>query len=230
MGVERNCNSIGVFVLGMHRSGTSSLAGMFAAGGLWIGDIARGHNYMERTDVNHINELILSRFGGTWKRPPPTVDPARVRRDSILRALRPYAGHPYWVIKDPRFLFTLDAWLPHAGAHRLVGTFRHPLAVARSLHARDDLPLEQGIALWTRYNRELVVRHRRHSFPLIRFDAGGDDYLDRFRHLCERLGIPCDQEAATRHYDARLISHDGEGSNELPCETGALLAYLVEHA
>ena len=214
----------------MHRSGTSSLAGLFAAGGLWVGDISQRHNHMERSDVNRINDLILSRFGGTWKRPPRTVDCTRVRRGRIRRALKPYASHPYWVIKDPRFLFTLDAWLPHAGAYRLVGTFRHPLAVARSLRARDDLPLEQGIALWTRYNSKLVALHRRHPFPLICFDASGDDYLDRFRSLCASLDVPCDEEAAARHYAPHLISHDGEGANGLPEETSALHAYLVEHA
>jgi hypothetical protein len=83
-----------ILVLGMHRSGTSCLARMLAAGGLasagdavrnW--DNARGH--FEMLDAVRLNEAVLAYSGGHWLSPPAEVrwtpDHAAVR-DRLLGA------------------------------------------------------------------------------------------------------------------------------------------------
>ena len=58
------------------------------------------------------------------------------------------------VIKDPRLCLTMPFWravLPTPlGA---VFVLRDPMHVARSLQARDDIPITLGLALWDRYIR-----------------------------------------------------------------------------
>ena len=78
----------------MHRSGTSCLAGMLAAGGLasagdavrnW--DNARGHH--EMLDAVRLNEAVLAHSGGHWLSPPAEVrwtDEQAAARDRLLRA------------------------------------------------------------------------------------------------------------------------------------------------
>jgi tetratricopeptide (TPR) repeat protein len=78
----------------MHRSGTSCLAGMLAAGGLasagdavrnW--DNARGH--FEMLDAVRLNEAVLAYSGGHWLSPPAEVrwtDEHAAARDRILSA------------------------------------------------------------------------------------------------------------------------------------------------
>src|SRR6476646_1918634 len=83
-----------IVVLGMHRSGTSCLAGMLAAGALasageavrnW--DNARGHH--EMLDVVRLDEAVLAHSGGHWLSAPTAVrwtDEHARARDRLLEA------------------------------------------------------------------------------------------------------------------------------------------------
>ncbi|HEY1549206.1 MAG TPA: hypothetical protein VGG28_15380, partial [Kofleriaceae bacterium] len=67
-----------IVVLGMHRSGTSCIAGMIEAAGLasagdairnW--DNARGHFEMKR--AVRLDDRVLAHSGGHWLAPPSAV-------------------------------------------------------------------------------------------------------------------------------------------------------------
>jgi hypothetical protein len=104
--------SLAIVVLGMHRSGTSCLAGMLAAGGLasagdavrnW--DNARGHH--EMLDMVRLDEAVLAYSGGHWLSPPRELrwtDEHEASRDRLLRAR--IGGKPV-LLKDPRTLLAL---------------------------------------------------------------------------------------------------------------------------
>src|SRR5690348_5410707 len=121
----------------MHRSGTSCLAGMLAAGGVasagnairnW--DNARGHH--EMLDVVRLNEAVLAHSGGHYLSPPAVVtwtDEHAAARDHLLAT--PVDGHAP-LLKDPRTLLVLPFWRASAVPFQAVGIVRHPLAVARS--------------------------------------------------------------------------------------------------
>ena len=142
----------GLFVLGMHRSGTSCLTGLLERAGLATGGTSCPHPYnrrgmFEQPDVREANRDILRRSGGSWSAPPARVPHAEVDPRAIRRALEPFRRESRWVVKDPRMVLTLEAWLPHVRSFELVGTFRHPVAVARSLHARNEIPFSDGLAI-----------------------------------------------------------------------------------
>jgi hypothetical protein len=69
---------MGVLVLGMHRSGTSALAGALEAMGFDLGpeddvmpaDIGNPEGYFELLSVVRANDDLLARFGGRWDSPP----------------------------------------------------------------------------------------------------------------------------------------------------------------
>ena len=160
-----------VLVVGMHRSGTSAVAGALGAVGL---NLVHPDDRMEWPESNpehweslalglH-NEEVLARLDGAWDAPPETYrgwehSPAvtgAADPSPLLAAAFPEPGPK--VFKDPRLCLLLPYWrsiLPAPLAAVLV--WRSPMAVALSLKKRDSLPLAEGVALWERYNRRAVA-------------------------------------------------------------------------
>jgi hypothetical protein len=156
-----------IIVLGMHRSGTSCLAGMLEKAGTFFGDVSRENRHnakgnFENKRIIKLHDDLLACNQGSWDDPPPHVEwPERMlaERDSIIAA---YHHAPLWGFKDPRTLLALAGWQAALPDAVLVATFRHPLAVARSLERRNGFPPAWGLDLWTRYNRRLLDLYRRH--------------------------------------------------------------------
>lgn len=166
----------GLFILGMHRSGTSCLAGMLNCAGFnvgtvdeWNPDNRKGNR--EHLAVTPLNEGLLARAGGSWDHPPQgglVVDkPHRREITSIIEGLE--AGGTPWLIKDPRILLVPEPWLDLRGSSRRFGIFRHPLAVARSLQRRDNIEPNHAVELWSRYNQALLDLLHEQPFPLMLF-------------------------------------------------------------
>jgi len=171
----------GLIVLGMHRSGTSCLAGMLQSAGFftdiveeWSPDNNKGSR--ENSAVVHLNDTLLKKSGGSWHQTAISLVPSKKqiqKRDEILKVLTS-AQRP-WMFKDPRTLLTLPFWLGAIPDVRMVGIFRHPMAVANSLSARNSMPIAEGIRLWMTYNQELLKVVELRKAPLLHFsnDLGG---------------------------------------------------------
>lgn len=223
-----------VLILGMHRSGTSCLAGVLEDAGVWLGDVKRqsAHNAKgnrENPEVMALNDAVLSGFGAAWNAPPDGAltwdEHLAETRDQIL------AGYPsdrVWGFKDPRTLFTFDFWHAVLPQVRLVGSLRHPIAVARSLQARNKMPLDQGIALWTAYNQRLHALAQVHDVQILSFDGSPAHYRANVARLIDVLGLttPSDQlgffDEGLRHQTA------SDADIPLPADTATLYAQLQE--
>lgn len=183
-----------VLILGMHRSGTSCLAGSLEEAGLYLGEVntAAPHNAKGNRESRAIMDLqddLLRANGGDWDAPPREVTwPAeyRVRRDAIIAT---YPTDRLWGFKDPRTLLTLSGWLEALPSARFVGTFRHPLAVAASLNARNGIPVDKSLALWSSYNRLLLDYQRQFAFPMICFDWPPERYQQRLKAIIPTLSL-----------------------------------------
>jgi Tfp pilus assembly protein PilF len=170
-------------VLGMHRSGTSCLAGVLQCMGLpagrveqWNADNMRGQR--ENLAVWRLNERVLAENGGRWDAPPAKLQwggSLAAARDAFL-AENIEPGQP-WMFKDPRTLLTLPFWQEAVPELRKIGTFRHPLRVAASLYFRDKMPIRYGLELWYTYNERLLREHDREEFPVLCFDLSRESYL-----------------------------------------------------
>lgn len=225
-----------LLILGMHRSGTSCLTGLLEEAGLWLGEVKRqsGHNAKgnrENPGIMALNDAVLTAAGAAWNAPPEgplAWDSAHAEtRDSLLKG---YPEGRVWGFKDPRTLFTLDFWRAALPQARLVGSLRHPLAVARSLQARNRMPLDRGLALWTAYNRRLHTLAQVHDLPILSFDAPPADYRAAVLRLIDSLGLtpppggPDFFDESLRHQTAR------DAEIPLPAETAALYMRLRERA
>ena len=184
-----------VAILGMHRSGTSCLAGCLQEAGLFLGDVntqarynARGNR--ENRRIMDLHDAVLAANGGRWDRPVADIGwdaDLRARRDELI------AGYPAgraWGFKDPRSLLCLDFWREAIQTLRLVGTFRHPAAVAASLGARAmRVEVDAGLALWHDYNSRLLAVAEQEAVPLVCFDWAPARYRQRLDQIVAGLGL-----------------------------------------
>jgi hypothetical protein len=203
-----------VVILGMHRSGTSWLAGSLQERGLELGDVslsnrhnARGNR--ENRTLMRLHEGVLTDSGGSWRAPPAELRWSAERRAALREFLADMnSRHGFWGAKDPRSLLLLQAWREEAPQGlMLIGIFRHPAAVHRSLAARDgSVTVEESARLWTHYNQRLLDEYERAPFPLLRFDVAESEREAALDAVCRTLGLAA-AAGERAFFDAQLVHH-----------------------
>lgn len=146
-----------ILVLGMHRSGTSALAGTFSQLGLRLGDElmpatadANPKGYFEHVRVVQAHDRLLAAFGMDWADPRPLPESwmrhpatmqARAELEELLSQLLAEGGTV--VVKDPRLCRFVPLWRELLGSLGVQAHFafiaRHPVEVAASLRRRDGM-------------------------------------------------------------------------------------------
>lgn len=155
-----------VVVTGMHRSGTSAVAGTLnllgcaLPGGLFppvAGDNETG--FWESQRITDIHDRALASAGISWDVPYPlsaawfkSIHRIRMEDEITDFLSTELKDGPPLVIKDPRICHLLPLW--RSAATRLkvdlrcVIPFRHPLEVAASLLRRNQTPTPTAMSLW----------------------------------------------------------------------------------
>ncbi len=187
-----------VYVIGMHRSGTSATSGLLSHLGLGAPKVEdllketpgnlRGN--WESTSLNLLDERLLGHLGGSWLA-PPALAPGW-QDDSALDSFKAEAfglfaavfGPRPIVWKDPRASILLPFWRtvvkPPVAA---IFVHRDPSEVVASLHARDELRMTHGFALWERYIRSGAAN----LVGIPTFVLSYESLLESPREWCDRL-------------------------------------------
>jgi hypothetical protein len=157
-----------IIVLGMHRSGTSVLAGALAALGLQLPKRimrADSHNpkgYFEPEHIVAIHDRLLPLLGTNWhginEIPASRFETSEIHQfvGELAEAIATdYQSADPILMKDPRLCRLLPLWrlvLAKCNSEAaFVLPIRNPLEVAASLKKRDGFPLEYGQLLWLRH-------------------------------------------------------------------------------
>ena len=170
--------TIGLLVLGMHRSGTSAVAGLLAEAGFCAGvgdDVMppRADNpagFFERLSVVAFDDALLASADGSWDLPPVRGAVTGTAEGELERLVG--EGLPL-VVKDPRICLLLDAWSTES-LHPVV-VLRNPLEIARSLAARDEMPVPVGLALWEEHLSALLDGLEGRQVLTVTYDAVLED-------------------------------------------------------
>lgn len=144
-----------VIVLGMHRSGTSMVAGILHKLGVFMGDKKNDRlmigsmpeqpaGYYEDRDFMGINQEIFTACGAGWDNPP---EPGAIWRivtsgqfdEKIKKNIEARKDYPAWGWKDPRTCLTLPIYLHvlQPIVPKIIVVHREKGAVVRSLEKRE---------------------------------------------------------------------------------------------
>jgi hypothetical protein len=191
------------------------------------------------------NVRILAGLGADTYAPPPpapgwehdqTFDSVRAEAAQWFSSTSD--GRPL-VLKDPRLCITFPLWrtaLP--GPLAALFVLRDPLEVARSLQARDELPIVLGLALWDRYVRSAVMSLSGAPALVVDYAAMLGDPVKWSDVVCgylEELGIELERgsrAAASKFLDAQLRHQTSDNADYEPLigahrEVYAILAERV---
>jgi len=154
-----------VFILGMHRSGTSAITGMLAQAGFAAptdqmpANIVNPKGFWESLSIAKLNEDFLEKMESHWSSSLPLPAgwsesiSAREWRSSLINLISEvFRGAELPTIKDPRFctlILGLESWLES----RLIETsiiipIRNPLEVYNSLIKAQGTDLNNTLRLW----------------------------------------------------------------------------------
>lgn len=199
-----------IMILGMHRSGTSALAGgLSMAGGCAPIDMIaasesneRGH--WESSKIVRLNDAILSEFGSAWDDWLPldfkSLPAERIAHfhDEICKLIQSeFLSPDLIVLKDPRLCRMIEVYLAALRTldYEIVPLiiYRDPRDVSASLERRDGIDKVRSELIWLRHNLDAEYFTRGMSRMLVaypNFIAGWHELLKRIDHLLGS-GLAC---------------------------------------
>ena len=224
-----------LFVVGMHRSGTSALCAALHACGATFGERllapmagVNDEGFWEDADVVAANDALLAAVGATWYslapldlsevgggntwvgNPWPDDALARFHESAEAILQRGFGPGPVQVVKDPRLCLTLPLWLQACaslGLHAQVcAAARAPLEVAQSLQRRDDFPLAYGLRLDLAYRTALAAALPAASLHVL-YPELIENALQVLKNLAAQLPLQVSPEAIARAVKPGLRHH-----------------------
>jgi hypothetical protein len=215
-----------IFVLGMHRSGTSGTAGVFVMLGgaspkaLLEPDAGNERGYFESRRLMHFHDELLASAGSSWT-DCRQFNPAWYRSHAAAtfgkRARQlfeeEFDGAPLAVLKDPRVCrfapFWFDILADADVAARVVIPVRAPLEVALSLRNRDSISLAKGAYLWLRHVLDAEIESRALPRSIFSWEQLLRDWRSVAKKTSAELGLlwPRDSDASAYEIE-NFISYD----------------------
>jgi hypothetical protein len=204
-----------ILVAGMHRSGTSALAGALNVLGISLGEhlLAPGEDnpkgYWEHQGAVEIHERLLAARDRRWDdvRPLPvgwlTGDAARTALAEISEMIsREFVETPVWAVKDPRICRFLPLWIE---ALQILGirpvvlfVGRQPSEVAASIATRNHWSAPISEMLWLRHVLEAEAASRALPRAAVIYDDLLADPATTVSTALVRLGIGITDPSAVK--------------------------------
>jgi hypothetical protein len=163
--------STAICILGMHRSGTSSITRAINLLGVYLGeDVKLGSpgpdnlkGFWEHLEIRDVQTRLLARLNRKWDTVVPLPDgwlqseavrPFKDELSSLVAAN--FSTHPLWGWKEPQSCLLVPLWRdilkPMQTNLSCVFVVRNPADVAGSLIARNSLPFNVALGIWFHYN------------------------------------------------------------------------------
>lgn len=198
-----------VCILGMHRSGTSTLTRAINFLGAYLGEETdilspaddNPEGFWERIDICNVHDRLLAALKRQWHTAAPLpegwhlAEEVKPYKDELISIVREnLLGHPLWAWKDPRTCLLFPLWkdiLKENGVDVVcVFAIRNPNDVANSLHKRDGIPVEKAYGMW--FNHNILALQAAKTLPttFISYDKFLEDWKAELRKCTDIIGIP----------------------------------------
>ncbi|WP_155943268.1 hypothetical protein [Rhodanobacter thiooxydans] len=241
-----------ILILGMHRSGTSSLTRILnlhgANLGTWLLEAAADNEagFWENYYAVDLNEKVLAALGFAWDDPrllpdgwcsSQVVAPMRRQLKELIK--REFEPSPLWAVKDPRLCRLVPLWQAaviecnYVPKHLI--TVRHPEEVVQSLIKRNGMSPASASLLWLRHLSESIVEGDASDRALVTYDQLLTDWRSCMARISEGFHIewPVTSAACAEAVDAHLnpdLRHNitGQKPAVLPVPWRSLLLDVYE--
>jgi len=210
-----------IAVVGMHRSGTSAVAGVLHRLGVFMGDDllppseTNPKGYFEDRRFVELHTKIL---GGDWKFPSQEfMHNWYMYKDEYLSLVNEFSKHELWGVKDPRLCYCLPVLRSCTQNDlKVIAMWRDPWEAAESLHARGGHEWDEAVQLSLSYMTAMLLNVEdwnvtvrlapRPPGKVIRFDWLVGYPQDAVKYIADFIGVDYKQEAAD-FLDRRLVHH-----------------------
>jgi hypothetical protein len=195
-----------IVILGMHRSGTSAVAGVVAALGAGTPKTMMGTNiwnprgYFESDRIVAAHEELLTSAGSywhDWRQIDPSwfcSEQAEPHRRKIKQLIVEEFGDQSLIfVKDPRICrmvpFTASILIEVGYDPIAILPLRNPLEVARSLNTRDKFGVAKSTLLWLRHVLEAEYYSRKMPRSVLLYQELLSDWRGQVDRSARNTGI-----------------------------------------
>ena len=228
-----------ICVLGMHRSGTSTITRAISLLGAYIGeekDLMESkpdnpEGFWERLDIYHLQERLLSTIKSDWASSAPLPEKwhntkeIRPFKEELVNLVKTnFSDHPLWVWKDPRTCLLLPLWKDVLSdldmALKVVFVVRNPLDIAKSLKKRNGFTLDKGLGIWFNYTLAALKSLDGVEATFLSYDRFLSDWEPELKKCASALEMdwPADETILRARIDSFVrhdLRHSASGLDEL---------------
>ncbi|MBU3014064.1 hypothetical protein KO488_04795 [Poseidonibacter lekithochrous] len=174
------------FILGMHRSGASSLSGVLNIMGLDFGsnlmqgDKNNPKGYYENNFIYELNENILKENKSSWDDYNFNINEISIEKkeiyiNNITKLLdNEFKYSENFVIKDPKICLLFPLWEEACSKQdiniKVILARKNPIEVAQSLKTKNNFSQEKSLLLWSKYFLNAEYLSRKYNRITIFFD------------------------------------------------------------
>jgi len=230
-------------VLGMHRSGTSLVAGILHFNKVSMGTYEsfwprplpqNPKGFYENYDFRKINDTILKESDYNtkdYKIRIPIPEPSRGIKKKMIKTVGSYESKfTNWGWKDPRTCLTISNWIEVLKEMNLIEKVniifvsRKSLSVARSLKNRNAIPLLQGVNLWKIYTERAINFCELSDIPTLylSFEKILKEPVSECEKLFNFLSQPFNKNIVSNFVEKKISTNSTGESLDLPEDILAL--------
>lgn len=214
-----------VFVLGMHRSGTSAITRGLLALGVDLGNQlmeaipeVNPKGFLEDMEFYRLNDEMLHELGTDWSYSTPltAVQITTLLAQGFLQRgielLQNKASQAsLFGFKDPRMCRLLAFWQTALAAccddkvaYYLL-TLRNPASIADSLQKRDGLDRTQSYLMWLSHTLNAVALTMGRQRVLVEFDRMLQTPMLQLQRIAQAFGLSVDEDDAAQRYAQEFL-------------------------
>ncbi|KUK76222.1 MAG: Glycosyl transferase family 2, partial [candidate division WS6 bacterium 34_10] len=205
--MSENKDKTYIYIIGMHRSGTSLVANLLDKVGIYLGEsddllppnFDNRYGFYENKDFVEINDSVLKKFDLEWdstEGPDFDKDIELTKEKEIANKFIKGISSENNIVafKDPRATLTLPFWEKIIeGDIKVLFVRRNPLEISDSLKKRNSFSRKKSLSIWENYIRQGLRNIKGLDTLFVNYDDILDNPFPNFVRILKFLDMEYDE-------------------------------------